>query len=68
MRASQKLLKEEILAKMQTNQERMNAKTDAIQEKMEATTDGNNQKYKALPSTLISQINIHQVRAEDVQE
>jgi hypothetical protein len=47
-KASQELLKSEMLSKMETNQEKLDMKVDANQEKMEARIDANNEKFEVL--------------------
>jgi hypothetical protein len=68
MRSGEELLKEEMLAKMETNQERMDVKIDFNQEKMEAMIDANNGKFEVLQGTLISRVDIYQVRTMSSQE
>jgi hypothetical protein len=48
MRACQELLKEEMLAKMETNQERMEANHEKMDAKIEAKIDANNEKSEVL--------------------
>jgi hypothetical protein len=64
MTASQELLKEEKLAKMETKQERM----EANQEKMDARTDANKEKFEVLQGTFASWMVIHQTRKMCSQE
>jgi hypothetical protein len=57
MRADQELLKEELLPKLETNQE-----------KMEARIYANNEKLEVLRGSFVSRKDIHQARPEDIQE
>jgi uncharacterized protein YPO0396 len=50
-------MKEVMLAKMETNQKRMDARIEA-----------NNKKLEVLQSTLVSRMHIHQARSEPTQE
>jgi hypothetical protein len=74
MRANQEHLKEEILAKMETNQERMEARTNATQEKMEAKREANNEKFEVLRGPHLpdgyppSQDSVHSRRNESQDE
>jgi hypothetical protein len=64
MRAGQGLLKEEMLSKMETNEERMDAKIDTNQEKVEARIEANSEKFEVLQGALVSQVDIHQEKME----
>jgi hypothetical protein len=51
-----------MLTKMETNEGRMDVKIDANKEKMEASTEVNNEKFEVLRGTLVSRMDIHEVR------
>jgi type VI protein secretion system component Hcp len=62
--AGEELLEEEMLPKMETNQER----TEANQEKMEARIDASSEKSEVLRNTLVFRMDIHQARTLSTQE
>jgi hypothetical protein len=51
-----------MLAKMETNQERMDANIEANQEKMEAKIEADDEKFEVLRGTLVSRMDIHKRR------
>jgi hypothetical protein len=53
---------------MEANQENLDTKIDGNQEKKEARTDSNNEKFEVLRGTLVSRMDIHQVRTMFTQE
>jgi hypothetical protein len=55
-----------MLAKMETNQEKMNAKVD-VNKKMEARIDSDNEKFEVLRGTLVCRMDIHKARAMSTQ-
>jgi hypothetical protein len=67
MRTDQEL-KEETLARMEINQERMDAKIGSSQGKMEVRIEANNEKFEVLQGTLVSHMDIHQARPVSTQE
>jgi hypothetical protein len=62
MTAGQELPKEEMLAKIENNQESVDDKIVANQEKMEVRIEANNKHFYVLRGTPVSRMDIHQTR------
>jgi predicted glycoside hydrolase/deacetylase ChbG (UPF0249 family) len=59
---------EHLLAGQERMMAKMKAEMKTKQERMEAKIEANNEKFEVLLGTLISWMDIHQARAETIQE